>query len=177
MYRPNLAAFILLLINILTVQLLGVINSSLSVWGCLLYLPALFFFSSTVLLDRARVIIVLTLTGFSLDSVYSTPVGFHSFALIICYLIAKNWLHSGQNGELLRPYCLQIIANVLISFGLIFVLNFRGDSLGSWAWPNIIVDISLSTFVFAAITPWFTGLCGESLQVAFSSEQKEDANI
>lgn len=177
MYRPNLAAFILLLINILTVQLLGVINSSLSVWGCLLYLPALFFFSATVLLDRARVISVLTLTGFSLDSVYNTPGGFHSVALIICYLVAKDWLHSGKNGELVRPYYLQIIANVLISFGLIFVLNFRSASLGYWAWPNVVIDISISTFIFAAITPWLTGLCRELLQVTFSSEKKEGANI
>ena len=171
MYRPNLAAFLLLLVNIGTIQLIGVINSTLGNWGCLLYLPALFFFSATVLLDRMRVIFVLSLTGFSLDSIYNTPSGFHTFALITCYLIAKYWLHSGENGELLRPYFLEVIANLLISISLFLVLQFQHGLLGTWMIPNIVVDVFVSTLLFAVIAPWFSGLCRECLKVTYSSEK------
>ena len=114
---------------------------------------------------------MLSLTGLSLDSIYNTPSGFHTFALITCYLIAKDWLHSGENGELLRPYFLQVIANLLISISLFLVLQFQHGLIGTWMIPNIVVDVFVSTLLFAVIAPWFSGLCRECLKVTYSSEK------
>ena len=89
---------VLLIINILTLQMLGFINSQWGIWGILLYIPALFLLPSSIYLNGNHAIIVLTLTGFCIDYHFNVPLGFHSFALV--FVICSQEIGYTQDNRL-----------------------------------------------------------------------------
>ena len=81
MQKQNRAAFVLLGINLLTLILLGCVNSVIGQHGVFLYLPALFFLPGALCLDNSRGIPLAFVTGLILDQQIETAFGFHAFAL------------------------------------------------------------------------------------------------
>ena len=160
---------VLLIINILTLQMLGFINSQLGIWGILLYMPALFLLPSSIYLNGNHAIIVLTLTGFCIDYHFNVPLGFHSFALVFCHLLARGWIYPRQSPEINRSYLIQIIANVLISLSLFLFLLFVPEL--HWNITNILTDFLVSTLVFWFLCRWFDELCLKILNLLFIDDR------
>tara|TARA_B100000989_G_scaffold53177_1_gene35582 strand:- start:5715 stop:6239 length:525 start_codon:yes stop_codon:yes gene_type:complete len=171
--KQNLHATILLFLNQIILHLNGLINHSVSSLGIFLYLPALFLFPALIHLDPVRSKIVIILTGISLDHIYSTPLGFHVFSLLLCFLFLELTLKSKTYDNTSRPFIIHLIINFLISCGLFLLLFLYHFKMGSWDALRFMVDVSISSLLFFVLCPWFSKLNLQSLLIFDSIFEKD----
>ncbi len=169
MRRPNLTTLVILASSLLFIHLIGLVNSSLGSWGFYLYLPGLFFLAPTVHLERFRATLVIVIIGFSLDLQNNTPFGFHATALIIFHLIGTDWVQIGKQGELIRPFILQIMANFLISITLMIATYSFSKNSSAWSLYRFCSDSMLSILIFIPLSRWFPLFCEDLLLLARAS--------
>ena len=134
MQKQNRAAFVLLGINLLTLILLGCVNSVIGQHGVFLYLPALFFLPGALCLDNSRGIPLAFVTGLLLDQQIETSFGFHAFALSIFHLLSSNWLRGVNYRKDFFTLVLQLPANLLFFvLWLLWVAIFESnDGMDAW---------------------------------------------
>ena len=163
MRRLNISMLIILASSLLLIHLIGSVNSSLGSWGFYLYLPGLFFLAPTIYLERFRATLAIVIIGFSLDLQNSTPFGFHATVLIIFHLIGTEWVQIGKQGELIRPFLLQIMANFLISMTLMIATYTLSKENFPWFFYRFCLDSMLSILIFIPLSRWFPLFCEDLL--------------
>ena len=124
MKTKNKKFIFLLVINISTICLLTLINSRLSTWGIILFLPGLFFFSSCILLDTPRGMGICVITGLFLDVIYNTYFGFLGLTFPFLHILGKQWLKGTINNKPWRPVFFQLGTNIIIYESLIASILF-----------------------------------------------------
>jgi rod shape-determining protein MreD len=145
---------ILLLVNILIICLLTLVNSRLSSWGTILFLPGLFFFSSCIHLDTPKGIILCIITGLFLDVVYNTNFGFIGITLPILHISGKQWLKSTVNNKPWRPVFFQLFANIILSIIWFIILLFENKSNMKWEISRFMSEVFISSILFLPICFW-----------------------
>ena len=113
MERQNRIAFVLLGVNLLTLTLLGCVNSRLGQFGFFLYLPGLFILPGALYLDHVRGMPVAFLTGLLLDQQIESSFGFHAFGLAGMHALVSGWVRGSNFRKNLSPILFQLPANIL----------------------------------------------------------------
>jgi len=152
--KQNKTAFVLLGVNLVTIILLGSLNSTIGQQGVFLYLPALFFLPGVLYLDNSRGIPLAFVTGLLIDQQIETPFGFHAFALSFFHLIGSNWVRGANYRRDFVTLSLQIPANLLV-----FVLWFGWIKLFEngqmqWTLGRWFIDLIASTLVLIPLALW-----------------------
>lgn len=145
---------LLLLVNILTICLLTLINSRLSSWGIILFLPGLFFFSSCIHLDTPRGIFLCIITGLFLDVIYNTYFGFIGLTLPILHILGKEWLKGTVNNKPWRPVFFQLCANIILSIIWFAILLFENQFNMKWEISRFVSEILIASILFLPICFW-----------------------
>ena len=166
----------LILANLLLMQLIALINSSLGQFGVILYLPCILLFPTTANLEQIQAIIVLTITGFCLDYHYHSLLGFHVFVLILCFLLTKELINNKRLGKLAGPNFIQLIANIFSGSLLFLTLLFNQTYLEQWSILNFLVDLIISTLALFFIGPWYNVFCRELLSIVTCILEKQEQN-
>lgn len=146
--------FILLLINIFVLSLISLVNSELSQWGIFIFVPGLFYLSSSILLNWWQGILGCSIIGFMLDSAYHTPFGFLGFTLPLLCLLAKGWLRNTSNNRPWRSVLFQVITNIGTGIALFFILFFQDLSLNNLKFSRLITDLLLSSILLIPLCFW-----------------------
>ena len=154
MKNRNIPFFILLLINIFVLSLISLVNSELSRWGISIFLPGLFFLSSSILLNWWQGILGCTIIGLFLDSVYHTPFGFLGFTLPLLCLAGKRWLKNTSNNRPWRSVLFQVITNMGTAFFLLAVLFIQDLSFNKFNFTRLITDLVLSSILLIPLCFW-----------------------
>ena len=154
MKNRNIPFFILLLINIFVLSLISLVNSELSRWGISIFLPGLFFLSSSILLNWWQGILGCTIIGLFLDSVYHTPFGFLGFTLPLLCLAGKRWLKNTSNNRPWRSVLFQVITNIGTAFFLLAVLFIQDLSFNKFNFTRLITDLILSSILLIPLCIW-----------------------
>jgi len=154
MERQNRIAFVLLGVNLLTLTLLGCVNSKLGQFGFFLYLPGLFILPGALYLDHVRGMPVAFLTGLLLDQQIESTFGFHAFALAGMHALVSGWVRGGNVRKDLNPILLQLPANVLcFVLWLIWIKVFENGLL-VWTFGRWSVDLIASTVAMIPLAIW-----------------------
>ena len=162
MQKQNRAAFVLLGINLLTLILLGCVNSVIGQHGVFLYLPALFFLPGALCLDNSRGIPLAFVTGLLLDQQIETSFGFHAFALSIFHLLSSNWLRGVNYRKDFVTLLLQLPANLLFFIlWLLWVAIFESATM-EWSLGRWFTDLTASTLALIPLALWMSSFA-ESL--------------
>ena len=162
MQKQNRAALVLLGINLLTLILLGCVNSVIGQHGVFLYLPALFFLPGALCLDNSRGIPLAFVTGLLLDQQIETSFGFHAFALSIFHLLSSNWLRGVNYRKDFVTLVLQLPANLLFFvLWLLWVAIFENATM-EWTLVRWFTDLAASTVALIPLAVWMSGFA-ESL--------------
>jgi len=158
MERQNRIAFVLLGVNLLTLTLLGCVNSRLGQFGFFLYLPGLFILPGALYLGHSRGMPVAFLTGLLLDQQIESSFGFHAFALAGMHALVSGWIRGSNFRKDLSPILLQLPANVLC-FVLWFtwIKIFQDGSL-DWTFGRWSVDLIASTIAMIPLAIWLPSL-------------------
>ena len=154
MKNRNITFFILLLINIFVLSLISLVNSELSRWGISMFLPGLFFLSSSILLNWWQSILGCTIVGLFLDSVYNTPFGFLGFTLPLLCLAGKRWLNNTSNNRPWRSVLFQVIMNIGTGFFLFVLLFIQDSSFNNLNINRLITDLILSSIILIPLCFW-----------------------
>ena len=156
MQKQNRAAFVLLGINLLTLILLGCVNSVIGQHGVFLYLPALFFLPGALCLDNSRGIPLAFVTGLLLDQQIETSFGFHAFALSIFHLLSSNWLRGVNYRKDFVTLVLQLPANLLFFvLWLLWVAIFESATM-EWTLGRWFTDLTASTLALIPLAVWMS---------------------
>ncbi|MBO25941.1 MAG: hypothetical protein CMI33_05025 [Opitutales bacterium] len=156
---------------------MGIVNSSLGRWGFFAYLPGLFFLVPTIHLGRLRATLAIVVIGFSLDVQNNTFFGFHTIALMIFHLIGTEWVQIGQQGELIRPFLLQIMANLVIAMTWFILTYFLKEASSAWSPYRFCSDSVISILIFIPLCRWFPFFCEELLQLLGALGEQEQRSI
>ena len=154
MKNRNIPFFILLLINIFVLSLISLVNSELSRWGISMFLPGLFFLSSSILLNWWQSILGCTIIGLFLDSVYHTPFGFFGFTLPLLCIAGKRWLNNTSNNRPWRSVLFQVIMNIGTGFFLFVLLFIQDSSFNNLNINRLITDLILSSILLIPLCFW-----------------------
>lgn len=146
--------FNVLLINIFVLSLISLVNSELSQWGIFIFVPGLFYLSSSILLNWWQGILGCSIIGLLLDSVYHTPFGFLGFTLPILCLLGKRWLKNTSNNRPWRTVLFQVTTNIGTGIGLLVVLFFQDISFKNLSFPRLITDLLLSSILLIPLCFW-----------------------
>ena len=163
-----IAFCILLLVNIFVFSLVCLVNSELAQWGISIFVPGLFFFSSSILLDNWEGALVCTITGLFLDSVYQTPFGLLGITLPLLCLLGKGWLKNSSNNRPWRAVLFQVIANLFTGIFLFAVFFLKIPPYTNLDFTRLIIDLILSSIVIIPLCFWlhdFTVKIAEKLSV------------
>lgn len=154
MERQNRIAFVLLGVNLLTLTILGCVNSKLGQFGFFLYLPGLFILPGALYLDHVRGMPVAFLTGLLLDQQIESSFGFHAFVLAGMHALTSGWVRGSNFRKDLSPILLQLPANALC-FVLWFawIKFFESGSL-DWTFGRWSVDLITSTIAMIPLAIW-----------------------
>ena len=177
MRKPNLSALVIIASSVLVIHLVGIVNSSLGRWGFFAYLPGLFFLVPTIHLGRLRATLAIVVIGFSLDVQNNTLFGFHTIALMIFHLIGTEWVQIGQQGELIRPFLLQIMANLVIAMTWFILTYFLKEASSAWSPYRFCSDSVISILIFIPLCRWFPFFCEELLQLLGALGEQEQRSI
>lgn len=154
MPKQNKTAFVLLGVNLLTLSLLGSINSTIGQHGFFLYLPALFFLPGALYLDNARGIPLAFLTGLLLDQQIETIFGFHAFGLSLLHLLGSNWVRGVNYRKDFVTLVLQFPANLLFFVLWILWIKIFQDEVMDWAWGRWFIDLLASSIALIPLAIW-----------------------
>ena len=154
MKNRNIPFFILLLINIFVLSLISLVNSELSRWGISIFLPGLFFLSSSILLNWWQGILGCTIIGLLLDSVYHTPFGFLGFTLPLLCLAGKRWLNNTSNNRPWRSVLFQVITNIGTGYFLFAALFIQDLSFNNLNFTRLMTDLILSSVLLIPLCFW-----------------------
>ena len=156
MQKQNRAALVLLGINLLTLILLGCVNSVIGQHGVFLYLPALFFLPGALFLDNSRGIPLAFVTGLLLDQQIETSFGFHAFALSIVHLLSSNWLRGVNYRKDFVTLVLQLPANLLFFvLWLLWIAIFESATM-EWTLGRWFTDLTASTLALIPLAVWMS---------------------
>jgi hypothetical protein len=169
--QQNKAAFVLLGANLVTLTLLGSVNSTIGQHGVFLYLPSLFFFPGALYLDNLRGIPLAFVTGLLLDQQIETAFGFHAFALSIFHLLGSNWARGVNYRRDLVPLILQLPANLLFFILWLFWIKIFEDGQMEWAWGRWGIDLVISTLVLIPLAIWMPKFARSLLELAHLSPE------
>lgn len=154
MKNRNITFLILLLINIFVLSLISLVNSEIAQWGIFIFVPGLFYLSSSILLNWWQGILGCLIIGLLLDSVYHTPFGFLGFTLPLLCLLGKGWLKNTSNNRPWRSVLFQVITNIGTGIGLFVVLIFQDLSLNNMILSRFITDLLLSSILLIPLCSW-----------------------
>ena len=154
MKTKNKKFIFLLVINISTICLLTLINSRLSTWGIILFLPGLFFFSSCILLDTPRGMGICVITGLFLDVIYNTYFGFLGLAFPFLHILGKQWLKGTINNKPWRPVFFQLGTNIILSIAWFIILLFENQLNMKWEMNRFIYESLIASIIFIPICFW-----------------------
>ncbi|MBP52168.1 MAG: hypothetical protein CMI27_03375 [Opitutae bacterium] len=169
MISTNLSPILVLLVNIFLINLLALVNSTLSSFGVFLSISGVFFYSTIILLNGFQAKLVLFITGLFLDVQMQTLFGFHAFALLFFHVITTEWYFRSKNSEFIRPGLIEIFCNsiLMISWAILTVLIFEGfDTL------RFFTDFCLSTLLLIPICKWNLKLISDLLDILKITDEK-----
>ena len=175
--KPNLSTLVILASSVLVIHLVGIVNSSLGTLGVLCLSSGSFLLVPTIHLGRLRATLAIVVIGFSLDVQNNTFFGFHTIALMIFHLIGTEWVQIGQQGELIRPFLLQIMANLVIAMTCLSSLNFLKEASSAWSPYRFCSDSVISILIFIPLCRWFPFFCEELLQLLGALGEQEQRPI
>ena len=155
MNRELLSACLMLLICFILVSLITIVNSRLVNWGLFLYLPGVFFLSTSIFFNSKKAFIICLITGLFIDEILGTPFGFHGIALPALQTLSKEWLKYNGNNNAFRYVYFQLISNILLTVILFFIFKFKNDQIIEWTFSRFSSDLILSTIVFIPLCFWF----------------------
>lgn len=155
MNRELLSACLMLLICFILVSLITIVNSRLVNWGLFLYLPGIFFLSTSIFFNSTKAFIICLITGLFIDEILSTPFGFHGIALPTLQTLSKEWLKYNGNNNAFRYVYFQLISNILLTIILFFIFKFKKDQTIEWTFSRFSSDLILSSIVFIPLCFWF----------------------
>jgi hypothetical protein len=173
--KQNKAAFVLLGVNLVTLILLGSVNSTIGQHGVFLYLPALFFLPGALCLDNTRGIPLAFVTGLLLDQQIETSFGFHAFALSFLHLIASNWARGVNYRKDYVTLILQLPANLLLFvLWLLWIKIFEQGRI-EWMLDRWLIDLLASTLALIPLAIWMPRFAESVLGLAnlFPDGRKE----
>ena len=127
--------------------------------------------------QKPRATLVIVVIGFSLDVQNNTFFGFHTIALMIFHLIGTEWVQIGQQGELIRPFLLQIMANLVIAMTWFILTYFLKEASTAWSPYRFCSDSVISILIFIPLCRWFPFFCEELLQLLGALGEQEQRPI
>lgn len=151
MNKPNFSLLVLIISNILLINLLSLVNSTLGSYGIFITMSGIFFFSATILLEGIRAIVALFITGLFLDVQMHTPFGFQAFAFIIFHILLKNWPFNVKPQENFHPVIIQVVCNSII---MIFCLVFSFFAYEEINFLRFCTDFFFSTLILIPLGIW-----------------------
>lgn len=165
MHKQNKTAFVLLGVNLITVILLGSLNSTIGQHGIFLYLPALFFLPGVLYLDNSRGISLAFVTGLLIDQQIETPFGFHAFALSFFHLTGSNWIRGVNYRRDFVTLALQLPANLLVFIlWFVWIKLFESGQM-QWTLGRWFIDLIASTLVLVPLALWMPRFAESALGV------------
>ena len=154
MQKQNQTAFVLFGVNLVTLILLGSVNSTIGQHGVFLYLPALFFLPGALCLDNSRGIPLAFVTGLLLDQQIGTTFGFHAFALSTFHLLGSNWARGVNYRKDFVTLVLQLPANLLFFILWLLWIKIFEDGKMEWTWGRWCIDLVASTLALIPLAIW-----------------------
>jgi cell shape-determining protein MreD len=148
----------MLLICFILISLITIVNSKLASWGLFLYLPGMFFLSTSIFFNSSKAFIICLITGLFMDVILITPFGYHGIVLPTLQILSKEWLKYNGNNNALRYVCFQLISNILLTFILFLIFKFQKFQIIEWTFSRFSSDLILSTIVFIPLCFWFQDL-------------------
>ena len=145
---------ILLILNILFICILIIFNSTITQLGILIYLPGLFFLSSSLFLRNFKGVMLCFITGLFLDTALNTPFGFHGIMLPIFQTVGCEWLKYNGNQNRYRQAFFQLFSNIFISVCL-FLIYFMTELNYQFNITKFLFDSLISAIVFLPICYWY----------------------
>jgi cell shape-determining protein MreD len=153
-----LNACLMLLICFTLISLITIVNSKLASWGLFLYLPGMFFLSTSIFFNSSKAFIICLITGLFMDVILITPFGYHGIVLPTLQILSKEWLKYNGNNNAFRYVCFQLISNILLTFILFLIFKFQKFQIIEWTFSRFSSDLILSTIVFIPLCFWFQDL-------------------
>jgi hypothetical protein len=148
----------MLLICFILISLITIVNSKLASWGLFLYLPGMFFLSTSIFFNSSKAFIICLITGLFMDVILITPFGYHGIVLPTLQILSKEWLKYNGNNNAFRYVCFQLISNILLTFILFLIFKFQKFQIIEWTFSRFSSDLILSTIVFIPLCFWFQDL-------------------
>lgn len=163
MERQNRIAFVLLGVNLLTLTLLGCVNSKLGQLGFFLYLPGLFFLPGALYLDHIRGMPIAFITGLVLDQQMECTFGFHAFFLAGMHALGTRWVQGSNFRKDYRSAFFQLPANALcFILWLAWIKIFEQGSL-DWTVGRWSMDLLASTIAIVPLAIWLPSFAKSSI--------------
>lgn len=162
-------------VNLVTIVLLGSVNSTIGQHGVFLYLPALFFLPGALYLDNSRGIPLAFVTGLLLDQQIETTFGFHAFALSIFHLLGSNWARGVNYRKDFVTLVLQLPANLLFFIlWLLWIKIFENGQM-EWTVGRWGIDLVASTLALVPLAIWMPRFAESLLELTnlFPEGRKE----
>jgi cell shape-determining protein MreD len=156
--KELLNACLMLLICFILISLITIVNSKLASWGLFLYLPGMFFLSTSIFFNSSKAFIICLITGLFMDVILITPFGYHGIVLPTLQILSKEWLKYNGNNNAFRYVCFQLISNILLTFILFLIFKFQKFQIIEWTFSRFSSDLILSTIVFIPLCFWFQDL-------------------
>ena len=148
----------MLLICFILISLITIVNSKLASWGLFLYLPGMFFLSTSIFFNSSKAFIICLITGLFMDVILITPFGYHGIVLPTLQILSKEWLKYNGNNNAFRYVCFKLISNILLTFILFLIFKFQKFQIIEWTFSRFSSDLILSTIVFIPLCFWFQDL-------------------
>ncbi len=166
--------FIILFLDVATISLLTLLNSDISSLGIFLYLPALFFFNSSLYLNYFNGIIVSIIIGLFLDEILSTPLGFHAIFLCLAFITGKSWIEYNTKRKLWRLVTFQLLINIFFTI-ILFGLFLCKENLGvDWSYERFLIDLIISSIIFIPICFWKIEISRVIIQMMFEDTKNSE---
>ena len=162
MEKQNRIAFVLLTTNLVTLTLIGCVNSKLGQFGVFLYLPGLFFLPGALYLDHLRGMPVAFVTGLLLDQQIQVTFGFHAFVLAGLHALGSRWVRGSNFRKDLSPLLFQLPANVFCFILWFFCIKMGIDSL-DWSFSRLFLDFLASTIALIPLAIWVPSFAKSSM--------------
>jgi rod shape-determining protein MreD len=149
--------FVVCFSNLLLWWLVSIANHHLAPHSKYLYVAGIFVVYAALRLTPRQGMAATAVTGLAIDALEPVPFGMHFVLLGLVHATLLYGRRRFPRQEPLFATVVALLANLFVFIAVSFVLIGDNPRPAS-AWPRLFVDLVLSQFMIAIITPWFIAL-------------------